>query len=288
MLLWAGCDSVTPSHRSTLVVEAWFDTSTPLPPIRISTTRAVSEALTPDPAPSGTTVEVTMADRTVMYERDPADPLRFLPAVTNGVLAADGDRFDVRIDAPDASVRASGMMPPPITLRDINVSVPDSPISVVLIDSLNVGLDSLNLAVNATTGFIYPVQVSMSWDDNTPDGSGFEGWIETRLQPDNDFSSSLIDFFLLPSQVFPESSARTGEDGSLSWEGVYAIAVPESDSPLPPHSLRVVLTRGDDRFARFMTSRDAPDRREPDSNVNGGLGFVGGISTDSTRVDVFQ
>lgn len=283
LLTVSGCDSVTPGHRSTMVVEAWFDTASPLPPIRISTTRAVSEALTPEAAPADTRVEISMGNHTVAYTRSPDDPLSFIPLDAEGLLAAEGDRFDVRIDAPGSSVRASGTLPPPIHLRDVRVSAPEKPISVVLIDSLDVGLDSLNLAVNATTGFMYPVQVSLTWENDA-----FDGWIETRLQPDNAFSSSLIDFFLLPSQVFPESSARVVDEESLSWEGVYAIPVTDADSPLPPHSLRVVITRGDDRFARFITSRDAPDRREPDSNVNGGLGYVGGISTDSTRVDVIR
>ena len=261
------------------MVEAWIETDAPLPSIRVTSTRATRDPLTPSPAPEGTVLNVTVGNQDVAYERDSNDPLRFLPLAAPAVSA--GERFVLQLEAPNRSISASGMLPPPIAARDVHVSYPADPISVVLVDSLIVGLDSLNLAVSATTGYIYPVQVSISWEDE-----GYDGWIEARLQPDASFSSSLIDFFLLPSQVFPEDGATPTGNGLLEWEGVYAVPVPEADSPFPDHSLRVVLTRGDDRFARFLTSRDAPDRREPVSNVNGGLGFVGGVSMDSVRVDV--
>jgi len=277
----AGCDSASVPHQDTLVVEAWIDTDAPLPPVRISstvpTTNASQNAV---PAPVGTDLELEVGDLIVSYSRDPADPLRFIPEETD-IVPEEGDRFELRLEAPSSSITASGSFPPAITLSEVDVSFPGDPISVVLVDSLVVGLDSLNLSISATTGYIYPVQVSISWEDD-----GHDGWIEARLQPDASFSSSLIDFFLLPSQVFPETSSSTPTDGTRRWEGVYAVPVSEADSPIPEHSLHVVLTRGDNRFARFMTSRDTPERREPVSNVNGGLGFVGGISVDSTRISV--
>lgn len=279
----SGCDAVGPSHQASLVVEAWFDTDAPLPPIRITSSQSVSQALQPVPAPELTHVQVTLRDQTIDYVRSLDDPLWFTPVEPASSLAVNGSPFELTVDAPGSSIVASGLMPPKIRLENVLVSVPDEPISVVLVDSLNVGLDSLNLAVNATTGFIYPVQVSVTWMD-----ADFDGWVEARLQPDDSFSSSLIDFFLLPSEVFLESTASALENGRRRWQGVYAIPVSESNTPLPDHSLRVVLTRGDDRFARFITSRDSPERREPVSNVHGGLGFVGGVSSDSLRLDVHR
>lgn len=281
LLTLASCDTVAPEHRPALVVEAWFDTAAPLPPIRVSSTNRIQDALTPTPAPPETRLQLTMGTATIDYNRSREEPLWFLPVPQSVPIALQGDAFELHVEAPGSSARASGFMPPPIHLEHVDISFPEAPISVVLLDSLSSGLDSLNLSVNATTGFIYPVQVSLTWMDDA-----FDGWVEARLQPDDTFSSTLIDFFLLPSQVFPESSATPLEDGRLQWEGVYAVPVSDEQSPLPSHSLRVILTRGDDRFARFITSRDAPERREPVSNVNGGLGFVGGISTDSTRIDI--
>ncbi|MGB1048510.1 MAG: hypothetical protein ACPG3U_02360 [Rhodothermales bacterium] len=275
----AGCDSSLPSYEESLVVEAWIATDAPLPSIRVSAARATRDPLVSLPAPDDLSLKLTVGDQEVQYARSLEDPLQFQPQSFPQTSA--GERFILELDAPGASLNANGILPPPIAAREVSVSFPGDPISVVLVNSLVVGLDSLNLSVSATTGYIYPVQVSISWEDR-----GYDGWIEARLQPDASFSSSLIDFFLLPSQVFPEDSATLGEDGFKHWEGVYAVPVPEEDSPFPDHSLRIVLTRGDDRFARFLTSRDAPERREPVSNVNGGLGFVGGIAMDSVRVIV--
>ena len=276
-----GCDTTLPSHQETLVVEAWIETEAPFPDIRVSSTRPTGDPLVPIPAPDVLDLNVTVGDHKMAYTRDPSNPLRFHPASDASTQTAAGERFALELETPGASLSASGTLPPPIATRDVRVSFPDDPISVVLVDSLVVGLDSLNLSLIATTGYIYPVQVSISWEN-----LGYDGWIEARLQPDASFSSSLIDFFLLPSQVFPEDSVSLTENGMLHWEGVYAVPVPDADSAFPDHSLRVVLTRGDDRFARFLTSRDAPDRREPVSNVRGGLGFVGGVSMDSVRVSV--
>jgi len=127
------------------------------------------------------------------------------------------------------------------------------------------------------------VDVEVVWSND-----GYDGWVEARLDPVTSFSSSIIDFFLLPSQVFIESNAVSDDGATRTWRGVYAIPVDTEDAPMPDHELDVVLLRGDARFARFATSRDAPERREPAGNVNGGLGFVGGISVDSTRVSVQQ
>jgi hypothetical protein len=276
-----GCDSTLPSHQETLVVEAWIQTEAPLPEIRISSTRPIRDPLVPSPALDILDLNVTVGDHKMSYTRDPSNPFSFYPASETPTHTAAGQNFVLELEAPGASLSASGTLPPPIAARDVQVSFPNDPISVVLVDSLVVGLDSLNLSLIATTGYIYPVQVSISWED-----IGYDGWVEARLQPDASFSSSLIDFFLLPSQVFPEDSVSLTENGLLHWEGVYAVPVPDAESAFPDHSLRVVLTRGDDRFARFLTSRDAPDRREPVSNVRGGLGFVGGVSMDSVRVSV--
>ncbi len=275
-----GCDSTVPEHEPSLVVEAWLGTGSSLPPIRVSTSQSVSAELNALPAPEGTELQVTISDVLMPYERGP-NPLWFHPVAASPPVLSGGESFNVMLESSVGTVTASGLLPPEISLLEALITAPASPISVVLVDSLNVGLDSLNLAINATTGFIYPVQVAVTWDDD-----GHDGWIEARLQPDATFSSSLIDFFLLPSEVFPESGAKRTEDGLLRWEGVYAVPVPENTSPLPEHELRVIMTRGDNRFARYMTSRDAPDRRDPVSNVNGGLGFVGGVAIDSLRITV--
>jgi hypothetical protein len=194
-------------------------------------------------------------------------------------------QFNVRVDGDKAS--ASGTIPPRITLRDVSVTIPDEAIEAVLLDTLDIGIDSLDLSLDARQGFIYPVQVSLEWDAPASDTEGESPfWIETRLEPRTRFSSSIIDFFLLPKQVLPENAVDRTSAGSLSWSGVYAVPVEQATTPLPEHGLQVFLLRGDQFFANFETSRDNPERREPESNVVGGIGFVGGISLDSLSLTV--
>ena len=281
VLFLTSCDAVVPAHEEAIVVEAWLDTGRELPSIRISSTNALGSPLSASPLQSPARVELDVAGSLVSYQPDAVDPLRYVPQPGTSVRPQAGNRFELHVEHEGRESTALGRMPPMIRLKDISVLAASEPTPVVLLDSLNLGLDSLALDVNATTGFIYPIQVSVSWEDN-----GEDDWIEARLRPSSEFSSSLIDFFLLPSQVFPESSAEQRAGGVRTWQGVYALPVSEADTPLPEHSLHVILIRGDDRFAQFATSRTTPERREPISNVNGGLGFVGGISVDSTSISV--
>lgn len=282
LLLVVGCDSVVPEGKEQLVVEGWIDAGKPLPPIRIALSRKAEVPLSaPGEAPPELDVEMMIGGVLVPYERNPQSVFEYLPLAPDDLVATEEATFTLTIDGPHSSASASGHIPKQIFLEDVFLRIPDTPISAVLVDSLDIGLDSLNLAVNASTGYIYPVEVDVFWS-----GVETDDWIEIRLDPVTAFSSSLIDFFLLPTQVFPENRAVVTEPGSRRWSGVYAIPVPYSDSPLPEHTLRVTLLRGDQRFANYATSRTAPERREPVSNVNGGLGFVGGVSIDSIRVNV--
>lgn len=281
VLTLTSCDAVVPAHEEDIVIEAWLDTGQELPAVRITSTNALGSPLSASPLESPARVELDVAGSRIAYLPASGDPLRYLPQPGTTVRPEAGDRFELRVEHEGRESTALGRMPSMIRLTDISVLAASEPTPVVLLDSLNLGLDSLALDVNATTGFMYPVQVSVSWEDN-----GEDDWIEARLKPSSEFSSSLIDFFLLPSQVFPESSAEPGAGGVRTWQGVYALPVAAADTPMPEHSLNVILIRGDDRFAQFATSRNTPERREPISNVNGGLGFVGGISVDSLRVNV--
>ncbi len=277
-----GCDSVVPEGTEQLVVEGWIDAGKPLPPIRIALSRTADIPLSePDQIPPELEVLMTIGDVQVPYARNPESVFEYLPIAANSMIAEEGNSFGLSINGPQTSVSAFGQIPRRIFLDEVFLHIPDSPISAVLLDSLDIGLDSLNLAVNASTGYIYPVEVDVSWT-----GVESDDWVEIRLDPVTTFSSSLIDFFLLPTQVFPENRATVSELGGRLWSGIYAVPVPSSDSPMPNHTLRVTILRGDQRFANYATSRTSPERREPESNVNGGLGFVGGVSIDSIRVPV--
>lgn len=286
LILLASCDAGLPDHDPRIVVEAWIDSGQELPRIRISKTHSVGTSLNEldeSHVDSGSDIQVslTMAGQVIPFSRIAGTTDRFGATGETNPTPEPGDAFELTVQHALEQAKAHGVMPPLVRLLHASAYPADEPVPVVLVDSLQLGLDSLSLDVPATTGFIYPIQVSVSWVDEQ-----FDGWIEARLEPSAPFSSSLIDFFLLPTEVFPEPSASVLEDGLLTWDGVYAVPVATMESPLPDHTLKITLIRGDDAFARFTTSRSSPERRDPLSNVDGGLGFVGGISVDSLRIDV--
>ena len=276
-----GCDTVRPNQDQTLVIETWLETDQPLPPIRLSAPLNVAAPLQPLPAQGVVRVEVELEGRVHAYLPVLDNPMRYEPVETETIRPGAGEAFEVRVTQDSRTVRAHGILPPVLHLIGATVTIPDHPVPVVLLDSLQLGLDSLALDIPATTGFIYPVQVEVQWQEDD-----FSGWIEARLLPSATFSSSLLDFFLLPSEVFEEATASSPVAGVRSWQGVYAIPVTTGTSPLPEHDLNIILLRSNDQYARFATSRNSPQRREPVSNVIGGLGIAAGISLDSLRLHI--
>ena len=272
----AACDTVQPSQVGTLVVESFLKAGEPLPAVRVGRTFGVSEGLGSDQGFENAEVELILDGVRIHYEPVPTSPGLYLPeSQARPLIVPPLASFELHVRTPEDEADASGSVPPLILLNDVEIFAPDRAIEAVLLDTLDIGLDSLNLALNAQEGFIYPIQVTLSWNmipevETTLD----EYWIETRLEPLSQFSSSLIDFFLLSQQILPESSIEADDDGLASWTGVYAVPVEAADTPLPEHTLKVSLLRGDHAFAVFETSRDSPERREPVSNVRGGIGFV--------------
>jgi len=284
-----GCDSVQPSRVGTLVLQAYFESGKPLPPIRITRTSTMSEPLlSVSRGVTDADVDLVIDDVTVRYI-PVADSAGFyrpeLPTLISIVRPFAQFLLTVRAGTDQAS--AFGSIPPRILLSDVSVRVPDEAIEAILIDTLDIAIDSLDLALNTQHGFIYPVQVTLAWQSLDFDvRTENEFWVETRLAPVTSFSSSPIAFSLLPPQVLPEISLQPDDTGVLVWNGVYAITVEFADTPVPAHALKVSLLRGDRSFALFESSRDNPERREPVSNVRGGIGFVGGISLDTLRIVV--
>ena len=283
-VLSAGCDTYDVASDETIVVEAYFSAGAPLPPVRVQRTVDVSSSGSAVGRVSGARVVVTVAGETLMYADDPLRAGLYLPPVSARQRRVQpGDSFSISVTDGDRTARAGGIVPPALNLEDVRIAVPDVPVAAILVDTLNIDL-------NARQGYIYPVEVSIDWSIPGPEISNSEFWIQTRLDPVNPFSSTLIDFFLLPTQIFREDAARLssplGQPPSRTWSGVYAVPVENESDPMPEHLLNIALLRSTPDYARFSTSRNDPARREPASNVNGGVGFVGGISVDSLTVTV--
>lgn len=284
MLLVLGrCDLADPVAHRSLVVEAFLETDRPVPTITLRQTRPLN-----DPggrranAAQGATVELVlggMDGRTVAYEETEQGVGRYESVSSPGTVPA---RMPWRLTVQwqGETARAKGRTPPPIELSEVCIEVPSTPVRAVLVDSLR--RDSLDIP--AEQSYLYPINVTLQWPtDQLFAGEDTTHWVRPRLRPDTTESSSrVVNFFLEPVEVRREDRFRT-RDGRRTWTGVYAVPVEDGTSAFPEHHLTTILTRGDTSFAAFARSRDDPERREPVSNVEGGLGIATAVAIDSLR-----
>jgi len=274
----ARCDwSTTPVEEEALVVEAFLETGRPLPPILLRRTRPLQSG--PDSLAaraSGAQVTVELDGALYPYEEAPNTPGRYRPATEAVVPPGVPWRLTVRWEGDTA--RARGETPAPIDIGEVCVDVPDAPARAVQVDSLR--RDSLDIP--ADLGYIYPMDVTVQWagEQSAPQADA-NTWVRTQLRPDaSSFPSEVVEFFLQPAEVRREE-AYPRRDGAHQWQGVYAVPVDSAGAPLPSHNVTTALVRGDTAFASFAQTRTDPDRREPISNVEGGLGIATAVSVDS-------
>lgn len=276
-----GCDLSDPVESESLVVEAFIETGKPLPAIRLRQTRPLDQpGDSVDQAARSADVVLTLDGQPYPYVEAVGRPGRYVP-VDAAPLGPDGVpprvpfRLDVRWRGEHAT--AAGRTPPRIALTEVCVDIPDTPVRAILVDSLR--RDSLDIP--AQEGFIYPIDVTAQWSGvDAPIPGDTVQWVRAQLRPTASFSSRVVNFFLQPAEVKREIEF-VGSAAQRQWTGVYAIPVNDSTQPLPRHRLTVDVTRGDTAFASFATSRTDPDRREPISNVSGGLGIATGVALDS-------
>lgn len=274
------CDLTEPVERRSLVVEAFLETGQTLPTVTLREAQPLSGAGDgAGDAARNADITLEMDGNRVFYVATNEDAGRYRPVSTAGVVPSRVP-WELTVEWNGEVARASGTTPPPIELIEMCVSVPEAPVQAILVDSLR--RDSLDIP--AEEGFIYPIDVSLGW---SPIGSVLQPdtshWVRPRLRPDTTESSSrIVNFFLEPVEVRREDRFRL-PGRFRRWQGVYAIPVEDSATALPGHDLTATLVRGDTSFAAFARSRTDPDRREPISNVRGGLGIATAVSVDSIR-----
>lgn len=292
LLVWARCDTVVPVEPPRLVVEGFVDAGKPLPTVRLAQSRPVTDPYPLDGQTAVTDAEVAlvMNGERIAYEPMPGQPGRYEPVAPPPTVPP---RATLRFEATwaDQHVMAESRVPPPIQIDSFRLVIPDKPVAGIILDSLFIessDSDSLlvdSLRVGAEQGFVYLIEASLAWTvdfDEVDADSAY--WVRGQLRPI--LSGTLDDFFFRPEQIFRERGARRGAAGERRWTGVYAVPVVEEEDPLPPHALRVALIRSGRDYALFASSRDDPSRREPTSNVTGGLGIVAGLSVDTVWVQV--
>lgn len=279
VVVLARCDTVEPIEAEQLVVEGFLDAGKPMPPVVLRQTRPLADPYPLDAATAVTDAHVLLqvGDQPVVYAPVPGRPGRYEPPGDAPVVPPRA-RYALTVRWRDQEARAGGLVPPPIGIDSIDVRVPDDPVQAVLIDSIGAA---------ARQGFIYPIEVTVWWTTPFEEvGADSAYWVRAQLKPVTSFSSTVVDLFLRTEQIVRERTLRRDERGRHAWTGVYAVPVASAAAPPPEHSLRVLLLRGYEDYARFASSRDAPERREPVSNVDGALGVFAGVALDSLRVRV--
>lgn len=276
LLAFVRCDLTDPAPRYPLVVEAFLETGRALPTVTLRETQPLDGTpVGPGASVRGAGVELVVDGQSISYESVTGTPGRYTPE-SGAEVVPPGVSWELDVKWKGEVARARGRTPPSIELSEMCVQVPERPIEAILVDSLR--RDSLDIP--AEEGYIFPVDVSLHW---TPirHGSDTSHWVRPRVRPDTAESASrVVNFFLEPVEVRREDRFRI-RGGDRYWQGVYAIPVEDSTSAFPRHTLTATLVRGDTSFAAFARSRNDPERREPISNVTGGLGIATAIAMDS-------
>ncbi|HYE58206.1 MAG TPA: DUF4249 family protein [Rhodothermales bacterium] len=270
-LVLAGCDAGEPPYVPELVVEAFLEAGQPLGGLTLRRTL-------PTDAPSGNDA-VTDAGALVRLSGQSV-PLvhvgsgRYRPA--SPALLVPGSVLAFEATWQGSTATATTTVPPVLRLDSVRVEPASAPVRAILLEQF--GFDPASIP---REGFVYPVRVRAYWQAPAVPDTGL--WVRVSLRPS---AGSSVQFFFPPEVVRQEQEAVGATMDARYYEGVYAVRVASETAPLPAHTLRVALVRGGTAYARFITTRSAPDRREPISNVTGGRGLFAAVSTDSVRVNV--
>lgn len=276
-----GCDTVSPERAGTVVVEAFWHVGS-----RPDTLQITQATLLSDPDIGiweGGAIE-TWTDRDparrTTWTSVPTAARRFVPSTPPDVLNP-GDRVHIRVVGRNGQLAASAVddVPQPIQLDHVSVVVPQAPVDAIAFDSLR--LDSFRLDISKISAYL--IEVSGRWTVDTTVPTQAIEWMEPVLQvlP----STASLGTALIPT---PEViQARTMElDGEGSWTGIYFMAIDRTQSMVPAHTLRLTLVRGSTAYARYASTRHHADRREPLSNVEGGVGAFHTIARDAVEIDI--
>lgn len=271
------CDSIEPVDDEFLVLEGFVDADKPLPAVTLKRALPLDSDIPLAPVRDAS-FALTLGDETIVYQPSSLNPDKYEPVGGNRPLVPARARFSVDIAWNGRRFRTEDIVPPPIHLDSVRVTIPDEPVTAILVDTLR--LD--NPQVGARKGYIFPIDVQIWWQtDFTEIGIDSLYWVETRLIPQLDFSSKVLDVFLRTEEVQRERIVPKDVHSRRFWRGVYAVPAADSTAPLPDHQVQIQLVRGSEAYGLYASSRNAPERREPVSNIDGAIGIIAGVSLDT-------
>ena len=271
------CDMVGYETDERLVVSAFVHAGEPLPSISVHRTGALDAPYDPDGehAVREANVDLRFDDRRIDYRPRPGAPGTYEPA-DPGVIIPPRRAFEVNVSWQENHVTAASRIPPLMRIDSMRFDVADHAVEAVFADSIS---------RNVRQGYIYPVDVALWWTDTTGTQTDSLHWVHAQINPPESFPSAVLGYFLRTSSVIPEERTN-GTGRRREWTGVYGVPVPSDTSSLPSHDVTIFLLRSHTDYARFATSRNTPEQREPVSNVSNGRGIVAGISIDSVHVSI--
>ncbi len=283
-VFFAGCDSVEPSEENLLVVEGFLNAGAPLPLISITKANTLDQNThSSNEVVRDASFRIFFNNQAIPYGPSNIEEGKYAPLPNNLTTVPPNAAFRAELEWRSQRATISDVIPPPILIDSVRIHIPSQPVAAILVDTLKFD----NPQVGARKGYIYPIDVTLFWIENPADvAADSVYWIETRLQPLSDFSSTVLDVFLLTEEVQSENAITPSEGIYKKWTGVYAVPVTDSLSPPPDHNLTVQLIRGSKAYANFAASRNTPERREPVSNIKGAIGILAGISMDSIAFEV--
>lgn len=285
----AGCDAIQPENTSLLVVEAFVISEQALPKIILRQAAPLHDPyqLDQSTAVTGAQVELMIHGGRISYSMQ--SPGIYMPL--DSVTAVPGAEIALKVEWNDQSVEARSRIPPLISLDSVDVSVSDSPVSGLLLDSLFIDpflVDSLGLralGTSAQEGLVHLVEATLYWEDSIA-SNGDDWWMRLQLRPTLGQDRRLSNYFLSPEVLHPESDIPYVHTNQRSWSGSYAVQVASKTDPVPEHGLRISIIRCTQAYADFVSGSVNPGEVEPPSNILGGRGIFAGISLDTITVKI--
>ena len=289
VIFLAGCDAVQPQDTSLLVVEAFVMSEQSLPEIILRQAAPLQDPyqLDSSTAAMGAQVGLTLQDALIPYRMQ--RPGAYVPL--DSVIAVPGESIALNVQWEDQLVTARTRIPPLISLDSIEISVSDTPVPGLLLDSLFIDptqIDSLGiraLGTGAREGLVHLVRATVYWEDHTGN-DGNDWWIRMQLLPTLTQDQRLSNYFLSSEVVQPEEDIPFIDANRRSWSGSYAVPVASQTDPISQHGLRISIIRCTEAYADFVSQSSNPGEYEPPSNILHGRGIFAGLAVDTFTVSI--
>ncbi len=289
IIFLAGCDAIQPENTSLLVVEAFVMSEQLLPEIILRQAAPLQDPYQLDPSTAviGAQVGLTLQDVLIPYLVQRPGVYAPLDSMT----AMPGESLTLNVQWEDQLITAQTRIPPLISLDSIEISVSDTPIPGLLLDSLFIDptqIDSLGiraLGTGAREGLVHIVWATVYWEDHTGN-DGDNWWIRMQLLPTLTQDQRLSNYFLSSEVLQPEEDVPFIDTNRRFWSGSYAIPVASQIDQLPEHGLRISIVRCTEAYADFVSQSSNPGEYEPPSNILGGRGIFAGLAVDTLTVNI--